>query len=445
VDLRNEETIMFATRGFFMGVLFPVALTTIWTAGAAPGKPAPAAAIASSPADSLATLRAAIVELEQRVQALEASMATGAGEEAMRVASTDLDGLGGASWTPTGPPPSGGVEIESNAGDPLLRFSGFGDLQYEARESEPGMDGEKYSIGQAELDLESSFSDAVQLAGAIAFNPDESQFELGVFAIDFHLWGRDEGHMRESSWLNSSGIAAGQFDVPFGIDWQVNTSIDRRTVSRPLVVEETHGAWNDLGVNAYFSTGHLNGAFFVLNGFDDEEPCNGLCSAPVDIRSRRAYGGRVGLAPAEWLEVGGSYAYLPSEADEGTSGVTPRNMSLAGADIRVAGGPLSLRGEYIDHHLAMDVQQETDQGSTLTAYARDDSGFYTTAMYDFGKYFLIAQYDRFSPGGAGEADLDRVTGGAGWVVREQCELRLEYQSWSGDEPDAAYMQLAVGF
>ena len=216
-------------------------------------------------------------------------------------------------------------------------------------------------------------------------------------------------------------------------------------MSRPLVVEQTHGAWNDLGVNGYVSTDRFNVALFLLNGFDYEEPCDGLCAAPVGVHSQRAYGGRVGLAPAEWLEVGGSYAYLPSEADESTLGVTPRNMSLAGADVQFVGGPLSLRGEYIGHHVAIDVEQATDAGSGVTAYTRDNTGFYTTAMYDFGGYFLITQYDRFSPDGAGGEDLGRVSGGAGWVVREQCEVRLEYQAWSGDQPDAAYLQLAVGF
>jgi len=404
-----------------------------------------AATSAASPQDSLAVLRATIAALEQRLKALEASVAADSRSEVLRVASTDLDALGGANWTPAGPPMLGGMGFGFGESEPVLRFSGFGDLQYRANDGGPATGGEKYAIGQAELDLESNLSEAVCLAGAIAFNPDASRFELWTFAIDFHLWGREEGHLRESRWLCSSGIAAGQFDVPFGIDWQVNTSIDRRTVSRPLVVEETHGAWNDLGVNGHFSSDHFNGAFFVLNGFDYEEPCDGLCSAPVAVQTKRAYGGRLGLVPAEWLEVGGSYAYLPSEADESTLGVTPREMSLAGADLRLASGSFSLRGEYITHHLSLDMEEASGEGGRVTSYQRDNSGFYTTAMVDLGNYFLIAQYDHFARDEAGGEDLARVIGGAGWVVREQCELRLEYQSWRGDEPDAAYVQLAVGF
>ncbi len=439
LGLGDEEAAMARAIRLAVRVLWLVLPAAGWAGGASAGP-----TNGPSPADSLAVLRATVADLERRVEMLEACFADSSEhDEILRLAATDLEGLGGDDGWPEASPVSTAGWAGTGVAQPLLRFSGFGDLRYESGDARPEDGRERYGIGQAELDLDSNVSDAVSLDAAIWFDAERSHFELGAFAIDFRLWGGEEGHWRQTTWLDNSGIVIGQFDVPFGIDWQVNTSIDRRTVSMPLVVEETHGGWNDLGINGYAGTDRFNGTLFVLNGFDREVSDADLGTGPVALSSQYACGGRIGLAPIDGLEVGGSYAYLPSDDEGGAAGVTPRAMSLIGTDAQVARGSISLRGEYVAHHLEMDVEASAGAEVAAHTYARDNTGFYTTAMCDLGRYFVIARFDRFVPGRS--EPIERLCGGGGWVVREQCEVRVEYQARWHNEPDVAYVQLAVGF
>jgi flagellar biosynthesis chaperone FliJ len=319
--------------------------------------------------------------------------------------------------------PEGGVEAPEPPGAESigLEISGFGDFL--ATIPEDNSEGNNFGFGQAEVDLETSFDEVIGVAAAICY--EDEGFELGAFTVDFRLFGTEEDHVVPVEGVETSGIIAGQFDVPFGIDYNVYPSIDRKLVSPPLVVENTHDCWNDYGVQAYIGTQWFNGVVYGTNGFGYE----GLETPGQEIGTKYAFGTRWGATPVELIEVGGSYAGFINENDE-------FDMALYGADLQFGMDGFSLKGEFIAHQL----------GSTGD-YAVTNTGFYAQGMYDFGRFFIVSRYGMFIPDDdLGSDDLTRFSGGAGWVIRRSCELRFEYQANSGDDAEnQSFLQLAVGF
>jgi hypothetical protein len=122
-----------------------------------------------------------------------------------------------------------------------LQISGFGDLLATFQDENRG---ETFNIGQAEIDLESELIDKFSMVLAIAY--DEDSFTIGVFTVDYNIWQADEFSPFILG-IENITIGGGRFDVPFGIDYHVYPSIDRKLVSSPLVVEYTHNSWNDVG------------------------------------------------------------------------------------------------------------------------------------------------------------------------------------------------------
>jgi len=387
--------------------------------------------------EQLSSLEHDVDQLSTSLEEIEAKAQAPAPAPAMRVAALDLEDLG-ADSEPA--PPA--VEVLTDEEGEFLAISGFGDLVYEIQQETEGNDAETYNIGQAELDLESTFDPRFEIAAAIAFDAEGNQFGLGAFSVDFHIFGNEEDHFHSLEGVDHSGLIVGQFDIPFGIDWQLYPSIDRRLVSTPLVVENTHGGWNDLGVQGYLESGPFNAVAYFTNGFEYEEECAGLCANPIDLESGRAFGGRLGLKPSEAFEIGGSYSYLPSREVVAESDINSEKMTLFGADVQIHTGDLSLRGEYIAHGVDLEY---TGASATPLTESMTHSGFYTQAMYEFDEYFLIARYDNYSPDEVGAEDQRRLSAGAGWVLRQNCELRMEYQANREDSENLAYVQVAVGF
>lgn len=307
--------------------------------------------------------------------------------------------------------------------DNSLEFCGFGDVYYALGTEDTDERG--FEIGQVEIDVEAMIDDKVCIGGAVAYDPGTETFGLGAFTIDFHLFGGEGDHFRPSAALDHSGIIIGQFDVPFGIDWHVYPSIDRHLVSGPLVVEQTHDFWNDLGAQAYIEQKWLNAVVYGTNGFGYETI--DTAGMPVEVAMKMAVGGRVGLTPHEAVEIGGSYAGF---FDQDNS----LDMSLMGIDLQLTYTGFSLKAEYIIH----DIGQAGD--TTIS-----NSGFYGCGEYSFGNFFVTARYGIFSPDEEDTDDLTRLSAGAGWIVREGCELRFEYQNNTGEDNDAAFFQVAAGF
>jgi len=289
-----------------------------------------------------------------------------------------------------------------------LEILGFGDFLYIG-----GQD--RFELGQVEVDLGYPLDERIDLEIAVAL--DEGAFSTGTFTVDFHLFGSEGSHFRPVAGIDPSGIIAGQFDVPFGLDWQVYPSIDRRLASGPVAVENTHDFWNDYGVQGYLETGRLNAVAYAVNGFGYE-------AEEEEVEMNLALGGRMGISPLPQLEIGGSAVGFLDENYE-------LDMTLLGADLQFSYGRFSAKGEYLIHTLGL--AGESDATNT---------GFYAQGMYDFGDYFLVSRYGQFRPDEG--KDLTRLSIGGGWMVTEGCEIRLEQQI-NTEEENLTLLQLVVGF
>jgi hypothetical protein len=305
-------------------------------------------------------------------------------------------------------------EIESST--PKLQISGFGDY-YSAigRSTTQG-------IGQLEVDVATKLGDKIKIDAAIAYA--EDNFRPTWFTIDFPILGNNENHFYPSQTFEHAGLIAGRFDVPFGVDWKVYPSIARKLISVPLVIEDTHGAWNDFGIQFYAESKWFSAVVFGTNGFGYEKmtPEN----EPFEVEMNAATGGRVGVKFQESLQIGGSIAQFYNKKNA-------LDMQLTGVDLQYSLQKFSITGEYIVHQFSL-----ADDNIVR------NTGFYAQGLYDWGKYFLVIRQDLFSPHKQDEEQLVRTSFGGGWVILEGCQLRLEHQT-SQDHDNVTYMQVVVGF
>ncbi|HQV33891.1 MAG TPA: hypothetical protein PKV71_18535, partial [Calditrichia bacterium] len=280
-----------------------------------------------------------------------------------------------------------------------------------------------YQLGQVEVDLDAAVNERVGLSVAIAYDAEGESFGLGAFTVDFRLGDNTGEGLFSAAWLESAGIVAGMFDVPFGLDWQVYPSIDRKLISAPLVVGSTHDGWNDYGVQGYLQTSRLNAVVFGTNGYDGEFA---LPSEEIYTReTTAALGGRLGIMPWSGLEIGGSYARFLSEDSRD-------NLHLAGLDFQLHFKSFTAKGEYI---------RQRENWRTFDPVRV--GGFYLQGMYEWGQFGLISRVERSDdPENEGEK-LERFGLGGVWRVVENAEIRLEQQFTHNS--DATLLQLVVGF
>jgi len=299
-----------------------------------------------------------------------------------------------------------------------LEIVGFGDLLTTFQKEN---DGSTFDIGQAEVDLESEMTDRISVALAIAY--DEGAFVIGAFIVDYTAWSLCDEATSSPLGINSVTVGGGQYDVPFGIDWHVYPSIDRKLVSSPLVVENTHDSWNDYGGYASVEGTWGNATTFIANGFCHE----GVNATGEELATHNdlAIGGRLGIAPHETVEVGGSVASISGQ--DGS-----HDMLLAGADMQFSVASFKIKGEYIAHRF------ESKENSDFT-----NDGYYVQGLYGIGDWYLVGRYGEFRPDQQ-SADIARMSAGIGHTFNDIVELRLEYQANKATD-DAAVFQVAVGF
>lgn len=318
------------------------------------------------------------------------------------------------SMVPSEPRPT---EIAINEST-TLQIVGFGDLLATFQDEN---NGSTFDIGQAEVDLESEMTDGISIALAIAY--DEGAFAIGAFTVDYTAWSRGDEATSSSLGINSVTVGGGQYDVPFGIDWHVYPSIDRKLVSSPLVVENTHDSWNDYGGYVSVEGTWGNVTTFIANGFCHE----GVYPTGEELATHNdlAIGGRLGIAPHETVEVGGSVASISGQ--DGS-----HDMLLTGVDIQLAIASFELKGEYIAHKF------ESSDSNDFT-----NDGYYVQGLYGIGEWYLVGRYGEFRPDQQ-SADFARMSAGIGHTFNDIVELRLEYQANKATD-DAAVFQVAVGF
>jgi len=279
-----------------------------------------------------------------------------------------------------------------------LEVSGFVDVLGQGRQGEDAT----FGMGPFEIDFAWEFSPSVAFEGAVVVEGDE--VGLGQTMVDFAVLGE-----------NRLGLQVGLLDMPFGIDYQVFATPDRKTVTPPLVTElMMHGGWGDIGLNFHGSLPRVNYNLYVVNGMGEDggEPVNQL----LDNNNGKTVGGRIGILPVESLELGFSYAYGPY-----LDTLAREALSRIGGDIQFAYQSLVIKGEYIKG-------EEEVPG----APEREHDGFYIQLLGKATeKLYGVTRYCYWKPKGGDT--VTRTTLGLGCDLLENISLRSEYQI-NGETP-----------
>jgi hypothetical protein len=313
-----------------------------------------------------------------------------------------------------------------------LEISGFVDVLSNHQSS--AEDKVDFGLGQAEVDLASELYERAAIEVAIAYNNETGNFELGAAIIDFHLFEGEGSHARPEFGIDHSSIIVGQFDVPFGIDYAVYASADRKMITAPRVVDITHGGWNDLGLQFALETTHGSIVAYAVNGFESStEVLDEVASLAagvdvfeeIDTSPANAFGTRIGIAPFSALEFGSSFA-----AGWNASGHS--EMTLVGADLQFSMFNLELKGEFIYHSLNRSIAEENNRG------------YYIQSLYQlFDRVFVVGRYGSFKPDGADW--IGQMSGGAGYALTDGLELRFESLINENSDNNQNLLQIVAGF
>lgn len=323
---------------------------------------------------------------------------------------------------------------EDNSETQSIEMSGFFDVV--TAFNQPSHEVSRFSLGQAELDLTKKVSPMINTLIAVCYSSTTSAFGVGVATVDIH-----PANYSQKSWgalgkMESFGLIAGKFDIPFGLDWQQYGSITRKLITMPTVCAETHAGWNDIGLQAYFSSERLNFTTFAVNGFASMAETSWMelnletneyeeQTETINTTPSNAFGARLGLKPVQQLEVGASYA-------EGLNKSDKVEMSIWGLDSRAALGNLMVQGEYISHTKNRSITNEKS------------CGYYILGEYSFGRLGLTSRFDRMKETRDGLWS-NYLSLGNYFQIYQASQIRFEYRINDGAARDMFYGQLAVGF
>jgi len=313
-----------------------------------------------------------------------------------------------------------------------IGISGFFDVV--TAFNQPSHEISRFSLNQAELDLTKEVSPTINALLAVCYCSASSTFGVGVATIDIQPF-----NFSEKSWgvlgkVEAVGLIAGQFDVPFGIDWQQYGSISRKLTTMPSICSETHAGWNDIGLQAYFNTERLNLTAFAVNGFESsfEVTDSGLAieldvnlGDEINTTPSNAFGARLGIKPIPQAEIGISFA-------EGLNKSDKVEMYLWGVDSRLTVGNLIAQAEYITHSKNRSISTEKT------------NGYYIQSEYMFGWLGLTGRFDRIQPMPDGPWS-EYISVGNILQIYQAAQIRFEYRLNEGAERDIFYGQLAVSF
>lgn len=313
-----------------------------------------------------------------------------------------------------------------------------GHLDVRAVEGNVAVGNNDFQIGQFVLGLSSAVNHKIDAHMEVAYASearevavDEAYINWRVFEWDGQPKANDPLQFRET------GFVVGQFDVPFGIDWRSYSSIDRPLVSLPLVVTNMHKGWNDLGAQFYATTTWSTLSVFAVNGFGTSpalrvnevnqlpEP---LIAADLEtdqnVLPTEAYGARFGLFMSEFVEFGTSFAagYMEDNTQQ---------SRMFGVDASLNFEQVELRSEFISR------RRELTSGRYL------DLGYYVQSLYRQGRMFGVIRADAYRPD-EGKTNFCG-SGGAGYQVFDNAQLRAEYRLAEGSSNDTVYLQSVIAF
>lgn len=273
-----------------------------------------------------------------------------------------------------------------------LEVSGFVDVLGQGQQRE----NTTFGMGAFEIDFASEFSSKVSFEGAVVVEGGE--VGLGQTLVDFKLLNEDR-----------LGVQVGLLDMPFGIDYQVFATPDRKLVTTPLVTElMMDGGWGDIGVNLHGAVSLLNYNLYVVNGMGEDGgvPVNQI----IDNNNTKSVGGRIGILPIKDLELGFSYVQGPY-----LDGTAKEALSRIAGDIQFVYERLQIKGEFVRG------EEEVPGGTD-----NEHQGYYIQLLGEATeKVYGVTRFGYWKPKGGDR--VTRITIGLGYDLIENISLRSEYQ------------------
>ncbi len=306
-------------------------------------------------------------------------------------------------------------------------LTGFFDVynSYEFKEKEYS----GFQINQFELDVSYSYQECLSLGTALAYNPDNRQFELAMAFLHYNIFKKGEMHPRRVEESGHSGIIIGKFDLPFGLDYLNYAATDRPVFSAPLVLERTIGARNDIGINYHIKEDKYKLNICAVNGFN-KGACLGM-STNVIITG--------------FLQIGASYTSDFKSVD---------NIAnwARGVDIMAELGMVEIKSEYIWTKGLLDGEQDLNKTDGV------NQGMYFQVLTQLNSllnkpYFLTLRYGFWNASKDYDANgindrQNRITFGLGYQLNEGCSVRMEMlsdQSYDEARSLKTTVQLVTGF
>lgn len=126
----------------------------------------------------------------------------------------------------------------------------------------------KFLINQFELDFSYLHESHFSIGTAVAYNNETDNMELAMAFVHYSFDDGPGKHPRRVEGYSHSAIQIGKFDMPFGLDYLSYASIDRSTITQPLVIEKTIAGWNDIGIDYHLFKENLKFDLWAVNGFN---------------------------------------------------------------------------------------------------------------------------------------------------------------------------------
>jgi hypothetical protein len=127
----------------------------------------------------------------------------------------------------------------------------------------------KFLINQFELDFSYLHKSNFSVGSAITYNNESENIELAMAFIHYSFGSGPGKHPRRVETYNHSAFLLGKFDMPFGLDYLSYASIDRATITQPLVIEKTIAGWNDIGIDFHLFKSNFKFDVWAVNGFNE--------------------------------------------------------------------------------------------------------------------------------------------------------------------------------
>jgi hypothetical protein len=308
-----------------------------------------------------------------------------------------------------------------------LEISGFLDGVYTANPRD-GKENQA-ALNQIELDLARSLNDRTAVSLSICYG---EQFFLGAAAISYAPIKSDESSEAPVRFLSGWTASAGRFDIPFGLDYQVYTSIARETITMPAAVAGTHGGWNDVGLLNSLTTSIGSLDVYAVKGFESrvwnsEQPLPQVVADDDEgwfVSTPSVSGGaRLNFAVIPGVEFGGSAA-------RGWQDGRPAH-SLGGIHAQFTSSVLSVKAEGIYLRKGESIKPQHVRG------------FYAETKETLGKVYLIQRFDFADP--QTDPTARYAVLGAGVHINEYLVCRGESRTDITTGNPKFFLQVAAGF